>query len=39
LEADVDAALVYGNRFRGSELVANRTNGRAQIAMNVVSPK
>lgn len=39
LEPQVDAALVYANRFRGKELIANHTNGRAQVAMNAVSAK
>jgi hypothetical protein len=37
IEADVDAAVVYGNRFRGKELVINHAPGKSQIAMNVVS--
>jgi hypothetical protein len=39
IEPEVDAALVYGNRLRGKELVTNRAGARAQIAMNVVSEK
>jgi hypothetical protein len=39
LEPEVDAALIYGNRFRGKELITNRMESRAQIAMNVVSPR
>ena len=38
LESEVAAALVYGNRLRGKELIANRAGGRAQIALNAVSP-
>ncbi|HEY2081453.1 MAG TPA: hypothetical protein VGI88_01620, partial [Verrucomicrobiae bacterium] len=39
LEKEVDAALVYGNRLRGSELIVNYAGGLAQISMNVVSAK
>ena len=39
IESDVDAALVYGNRFRGQELITNRASGRSQVAMNVVSAR
>jgi hypothetical protein len=39
LEAEVDAAVIHGNRLRGKELIADHTNGHAQIAMNVVSVK
>ena len=37
IEPDVDAALVFGNRFRGSSRVTNRAGEQAQIGMNVVS--
>jgi hypothetical protein len=40
LEKDVDAAMIYGNRLRGREMIANHAEpGRTQIAMNVVTPK
>ena len=39
IEPEVDAALVYGNRLREKELIVNRAGSRAQVAMNVVSPK
>ena len=39
LEPQVEAALIYGNRFRGKGLIADHTNGRAQIGMNAVSAK
>jgi hypothetical protein len=39
IEEGADAALVYGNRFRGKESVINRAGTQAQIAMNVVSAK
>jgi len=37
IEPDVDAALVFGNRFRGSARVANRAGEQAQLGLNVVS--
>ena len=37
LEAEVEAALVFGNRFRGAARVSNRAGDLAQIGMNVVS--
>jgi hypothetical protein len=37
LQPDVDAALVFGNRFRGKERILNQAGDRAQIATNVVS--
>jgi hypothetical protein len=37
LEPTVDAALVFGNRFRGSARLTNRAGEQAQIGMNVVS--
>ncbi|MGH7942253.1 MAG: glycosyl hydrolase family 28-related protein [Limisphaerales bacterium] len=39
LEQDLEAALIYGNRLRGKERIADHTNGRAQIALNQVSGK
>ena len=36
-EPDVDAALVFGNRFRGSARLTNRAGDQAQVGMNVVS--
>jgi hypothetical protein len=39
LEPGVAAAVVYGNRLRGSQLITDQTGGRAQVAMNVVSDK
>ena len=37
LESEVEAALVFGNRFRGKERILNQAGERAQIGMNVVS--
>jgi hypothetical protein len=37
LEPEVEAALIYGNRLRGKELITNRAGSSAQIGMNVVS--
>ena len=37
LEPEVDAALVFGNRFRGSARFTNRAGEQAQVGMNVVS--
>lgn len=39
LEPEIDAALIYGNRLRGREWITNHADARAQISMNVVSPK
>ncbi len=39
LEADLDSALVYGNRLRGKELITNNAGNRAKIELNVVSQK
>ncbi len=40
IESEVDAALIYGNRFRGKEqLVINNAGAKAQISLNVVTPK
>jgi hypothetical protein len=33
----VEAALVLGNRFRGSARFTNRAGEQAQVGMNVVS--
>lgn len=33
----VDAALVFGNRLRGKENIANKAGERAQMSLNVVS--
>jgi hypothetical protein len=38
IEPEVDAALIYGNRLRGKELIANRAGTKSQIGMNVVTP-
>lgn len=38
LEAEVNAAMIFGNRLRGGESIVNGTAaGRSQIALNVVS--
>jgi hypothetical protein len=37
IEPDVDAALIFGNRFRGSARLTNRAGDQAQVGMNVVS--
>jgi hypothetical protein len=37
IEPEVDAAVILGNRFRGSERVTNRAREQSQIGMNVVS--
>jgi hypothetical protein len=39
VEAEVDAALVYGNRFRGAEKVVNRAGSKLVLATNVVSER
>jgi hypothetical protein len=39
LEAEVEAALVFGNRLRDKELITNRAGSCAQVGMNVVSRK
>jgi Pectate lyase superfamily protein len=39
LEPGVEAALIFGNRLRGKQLITNRAGACAQIALNVVSPK
>jgi hypothetical protein len=33
----VDAALVFGNRFRGAARLLNRASDQAQVGLNVVS--
>lgn len=38
IEKEVDAALVYGNRLRGKELITNNAGPRAQISLNMVTP-
>ena len=37
IEPDVDAALIFGNRFRGSARLTNRAGDQAQVGMNVMS--
>jgi hypothetical protein len=37
IEAEVEAALVFGNRLRGKDRVTNLAGDRAQIALNIVS--
>jgi hypothetical protein len=37
IEPDVDATLIFGNRFRGSARLTNRAGDQAQVGMNVVS--
>ncbi len=39
VESEVVAAMIYGNRLRGKERIADSTNGRAQIALNQVSAR
>lgn len=39
IEPEVDAALIYGNRLRGKELITNRAGPCAQLALNVVTKK
>jgi hypothetical protein len=39
IENAMDAAIIVGNRLRGQNLVINRAQDRAQIALNVVTPK
>lgn len=34
LEPEVEAALIYGNRFRGRQWIENRSQGAVQIALN-----
>jgi hypothetical protein len=38
IEPEVQAAMIYGNRLRGRERIANHAAARAQIALNVVTP-
>jgi hypothetical protein len=37
IEAEVEAALIYGNRLRGKDRVTNHAGDRAQVALNVVT--
>ena len=37
IEAEVEAALVLGNRLRGKDGVVNRAGERAQVGLNLVS--
>lgn len=37
LEPEVDAGLIYGNRFRGAERVVNRAGAQVQLGLNVTS--
>jgi hypothetical protein len=37
VEADVDAAMIYGNRLRGGNRITNNAADKAQIGLNVVS--
>lgn len=37
IESGVDAALVFGNRFREKELITNDAKEKSQISLNVVS--
>lgn len=39
LESGVEAALIYGNRPRGKQLITNNAGERAQIGMNVITAK
>lgn len=39
IENAMDAAIVIGNRLRGQNLIINRAQDRAQIGLNVVTPK
>jgi hypothetical protein len=39
IENAMDAAIIVGNRLRGQNLIANRAQDRAQIGLNVVTPK
>jgi hypothetical protein len=39
VENAVDAAIIIGNRLRGQNLITNHAQDRAQIGMNVVTPK
>ncbi len=39
IESGVDAALIYGNRLRGKQVINNDAGERAQIGMNIVSQK
>ncbi len=39
IENAMDAAIIVGNRLRGQNLVINHAQDRAQIGLNVVTPK
>jgi len=39
IENAMDVAIIMGNRLRGQNLVINHAQDRAQIGMNVVTPK
>jgi hypothetical protein len=38
LEPEVEAALIYGNRFRAKESIVNQASERSQIGLNLTSP-
>ena len=38
IEPSVDAAMIFGNRLRGKDRIANRAGEKAQIGLNVVTP-
>jgi hypothetical protein len=38
IEEGVDAAMIFGNRLRGAERIANHAAARAAIGLNVVTP-
>lgn len=38
VEADVEAAMIYGNRLRGQNRIVNHAGPHAQIALNAVTP-
>lgn len=38
IESDVDAAMIFGNRLRGKDLIKNLAKDHAQIALNTVTP-
>lgn len=39
VENAMDVAIIVGNRLRGQNLITNRAQDRAQIALNVVTPQ
>jgi hypothetical protein len=39
VENAMDAAIIVGNRLRGQNLITNHAQDRAQIGLNVVTPK